>query len=396
MARSSDGYFEVRAPGAADGDRYVFVLADGTKLPDPASRAQPDGPHGPSRVVDPTRFRWTDDAWQGVRLRGQIVYEMHVGTFTREGTWAAAAAELPELARLGITLIEMMPIAEFPGAFGWGYDGVDFWAPTRLYGTPDDLRAFIDKAHSLGVGVILDVVYNHAGPDGNYLAQFAEEYFSVRHETDWGAAINFDGERSVPVRELFVENAGYWIDEFHFDGLRLDATQNTYDDSDDHVLAAIGRRARAAAGRRSIVLIGENEPQETRLVRPHGKGGYGIDALWNDDFHHSALVALTGQSEAYYTDYTGSPQEMISAVKWGYLYQGQRFEWQKQRRGTPGLDLEPACFVAFLENHDQIANTARGERVHARTSPGKNRALTALLEANGDKVQATLGTRWTA
>ncbi|HEX5269502.1 MAG TPA: alpha-amylase family glycosyl hydrolase, partial [Gemmataceae bacterium] len=221
----ANGYFAgtVAAPA---GTLYRFRLDDGDTLyPDPASRFQPDGPHGPSQVIDPAAFRWTDDKWCGVRRDGQVLYEMHVGTFTPEGTWEAAARQLPELASLGVTVIEMMPVADFPGRFGWGYDGVDLFAPCRLYGTPDDLRRFIDRAHSLGVGVILDVVYNHFGPDGNYLREFAEHYFTDRHTTEWGEPINFDDADSGPVREFFVANAGYWIDEFHFDGLRLDATQ---------------------------------------------------------------------------------------------------------------------------------------------------------------------------
>jgi maltooligosyltrehalose trehalohydrolase len=304
---------------------------------------------------------------------------MHVGTFTRQGTWEAAAAELEELARIGITVLEVMPVSEFPGRFGWGYDGVDWYAPTHLYGEPDDFRRFVDRAHQIGIGVILDVVYNHFGPDGNYLRQFSEDYFTDRHTTEWGEAINYDGDHAGSVREFAICNAGYWIDEFHLDGLRLDATQNIYDDSGDHILAALTHRARAAAGRRDIIIVAENESQETNLVRPPERGGYGMDGLWNDDFHHSAMVALTGRNEAYYTDYLGKPQEFISAVKYGYLYQGQWYKWQKQRRGTPALDLKPASFVTFIQNHDQVANTATGERAHKLTSPGRFRAMTGLM-----------------
>src|SRR5262249_14629523 len=252
---------------------------------------------------------------------------MHVGTFTREGTWAAATRELAELAALGITCIEMMPIAEFAGRFGWGYDGVDLFAPTRLYGEPDDLRRFVDQAHRHGIAVILDVVYNHAGPDGNYLRQSSPHYFTDRHETAWGEAINFDGPGSGPVRELVLANARYWIDEFHMDGVRLDATQSIFDDSAEHILVGIGREVRAAARGRATRVVAENEAQEARLVRPLTRGGYGLDGLWNDDLHHSAMVALTGKAEAYYSDHRGAPQEFISAVKYGYLFQGQRYKW---------------------------------------------------------------------
>lgn len=383
LTPEEDGYFSGLAEGAGAGALYRFRLDDGDSLyPDPVSRFQPEGPHGPSQVIDSSTYAWRDANWGGVRREGQVVYEMHIGAFTPEGTWEAAARELPELARLGITVLEIMPVAEFPGTFGWGYDGVDLFAPTRLYGTPDDFRRFVDRAHELGLGVILDVVYNHLGPDGNYLEQFSTSYFTDRYENDWGRAINFDGDDAGPVREFFLANAGYWIEELHLDGLRLDATQDVHDASEDHILKAMARRVReagAAGGHRSTWLVAENEPQETRLVRPADQGGYGLDALWNDDWHHTAIVALTGRSEAYYRDYCGSPQELISAAKYGYLYQGQRYTWQKKRRGSPSLDLAPWTFVHYLQNHDQVANSARGERCHLLSSPGAFRAMTALL-----------------
>ena len=272
-----------------------------------------------------------------------------------------------------------MPVADFPGRFGWGYDGVNLFAPTRLYGRPDDFRQFVDQAHANGLAVILDVVYNHIGPDGNYLAAFSDAYFTDRYLNEWGEAINFDGPDAGPSREFFIANAGYWIDEYHLDGLRLDATQQMFDSSPTHILTEIGQRVREMARGRATIISSENEPQETKIVRPVEQGGYGLDALWNDDFHHSAMVALTGRNEAYYTDYHGTPQELISAVKYGYLYQGQHYSWQKQRRGTPALDLAPSVFVSFIQNHDQVANTARGERVHTQTSPGRYRAMTALM-----------------
>jgi maltooligosyltrehalose trehalohydrolase len=272
-----------------------------------------------------------------------------------------------------------MPVAEFPGRFGWGYDGVQWFAPSHLYGSPDDFRRFVDRAHSLGLGVILDVVYNHLGPDGNYLGKFAPQYFSGQIKTDWGPAINYDGNESDPVREFCIANACYWIDEFHLDGLRLDATQDIHDTSGDHILGAMAREVRKRAAPREVILVAENEPQQVKLVKPPDQGGYGLDALWNDDFHHTAMVALTGRNEAYYTDYLGTPQEFISSVKYGFLYQGQRYKWQKKPRGTPGLDLNPAALVTFIQNHDQIANSAYGERCQKLTSPGKLRAMTALM-----------------
>jgi maltooligosyltrehalose trehalohydrolase len=257
---------------------------------------------------------------------------------------------------------------------------VQLFAPFHHYGSPDDMRRFVDRAHALGLGVILDLVYNHLGPDGNYLGQFTDNFFSRTHHTDWGDAINFDGENSAGVREFFLSNVRHWIEEYHLDGFRFDATQAMIDTrSPRHILAEITETARRSGGSKKIYLINENEPQNTQLVRPIDAGGYGMDGLWNDDFHHSALVAMSGHDEAYYTDHPGTPQEFISAAKWGYLYQGQRYKWQKKRRGTPALDLPPTAFVHFLQNHDQIANSGRGYRLHQITSPGELKAMTALL-----------------
>ena len=384
LSAEGNGYFSGLARGLGSGGRYRFRLDDQEKLyPDPASRFQPEGPSGPSEVIEAGSFEWKDRDWPGVSPRGQVIYELHVGTFTVEGTYAAAAERLESLSQLGVTLVELMPLADAPGRFGWGYDGVNLWAPNRLYGRPDDLRRFVAAAHAAGIGVILDVVYNHIGPNENYLGCFSSGYFTDRYKNEWGNAINFDGDNATPSREFFIENAGYWIEEFHFDGLRLDATQAMIDASDEHILAAIGRRVRAAAGGRKTYIVSENEPQETRLVRPPegapNERGYGLDALWNDDFHHAALVALTGHNEAYYTDYRGRPQELLSAIRWGFLYQGQRYKWQRRPRGTPALDLGAERFVLYLENHDQVANSGLGARLSTLTAPDKLRAMTALL-----------------
>ncbi|MGE5365347.1 MAG: malto-oligosyltrehalose trehalohydrolase [Bacteroidota bacterium] len=380
MTSEDDGYFSALVPDFAEGSCYRFRL-DGRKdlHPDPASRFQPDGPHGTSQVIDPSKYNWQDSGWKGVRPENAVIYEMHIGTYTQEGTYRSAAAKIAGLAELGITVFEIMPVSEFPGTFGWGYDGVDIYAPTRLYGHPDDLRYFVDTAHSHGIAVILDVVYNHLGPDGNYLREFSPWYFTQKYDNEWGDAINFDGKNSHGVRDYFASNASYWIDEFHMDGLRLDATQQIYDSSAEHILKVITHNAREAARERCVFIVAENEPQYTRLIRPPAEGGYGIDALWNDDFHHSLHVALTGHNEAYYTDYNGAPQEFISALKYGFLYQGQRYKWQKQRRGTPALDIQPVSFINYFENHDQVANSARGLRMHFLTSPGLYRAAAALL-----------------
>lgn len=380
LSPQDNGYFSGFVPDAGEQTRYRFALDDEESLfPDPASRYQPDGVRGPSQVVDPSQFMWTDHGWKGVQLHGQVIYEIHIGTFTLEGTWEAAGRQLGALAETGFTLLEIMPVAEFHGRFGWGYDGVLFYAPTRLYGAPDDFRRFVDQAHALGIGVILDVVYNHFGPIGNYMKMFSLDYFTDRYETDWGEALNFDGKSSEPVRDFIVSNAMYWIEEFHLDGLRLDATPEIIDRSPEHVLSMMSRKTRLAAGKRSIILIGENEPQDVRLVRHHKDGGFELDGLWNDDFHHTAMVAATGRREAYYTDYLGSPQELISAAKWGFIYQGQYYSWQEKCRGTPTFGLKPEVFINFIQNHDQIANSGKGERLHLLTSAGRYRALTTLL-----------------
>src|ERR1700730_348991 len=379
MAAEERGYFAGIANVGA-GSLYRFRVNNAVHFnPDPASRFQPHGPHGRSQVVDPTQFQWTDSEWPGVKMKGQIIYEMHIGTFTPEGRWRSAAEQLAELKRIGISVIEVMPIADFPGKFGWGYDGVDLFAPTRLYGTPDDLRYFVDRAHSLGLAVILDVVYNHFGPDGNYLGVYSDDYLRRGKANDWGDSVNFDGPNSAPVREFFITNGRYWIEEFHFDGFRFDATESIFDRSEEHILGAIARAARSAADERSIILVAENERQEEKLIRARREGGDDLDGVWNDDLHHSAFVALTGRREAYYTDYLGAPQEFISAAKYGYLFQGQPYSWQQAPRGTFALGSPPEAFVAFLENHDQVANTIAGERVRFETSPGRYRAMTALL-----------------
>ena len=380
LEREPDAYFSGFLDVARPGMQYQFRLDRGGRVfPDPASRFQPAGPHGPSQIVDPFAYRWEDVTWRGLQLEGQVIYETHIGTLTPAGTWKAACEILPELAETGVTILELMPIAEFSGTFGWGYDGTALFAPTHLYGTPDEFRAFVDTAHSAGLGVVLDVVYNHLGPDGNYLKEFSADYFTDRYTNEWGEAINFDGPGSKNVRDFFVSNAAYWIEEFHLDGLRLDATQQIFDSSEPNIMAEITLDARRAAGDRSIVIIAENEHQNARLVESADEGGYGLDAIWNDDFHHSAHVAVTGANEAYYSDYGGTPQELVSLAKWGFLYQGQYSIWQRQRRGHPAFGVKAASFINYLDNHDQIANSSYGARLHELTTSGRYRAITALL-----------------
>jgi maltooligosyltrehalose trehalohydrolase len=378
LARGSDGYFAATLPDLSPLVRYRYRLDDGAALPDPCSRFQPDGPHGASQVINPHEFPWTDAAWPGITLKGQVIYELHVGTFTTAGTFDAAARELPALRDLGVTVIELMPVCEFAGRWNWGYDGVALFAPFHGYGDPHALRRFVDAAHATGLAVILDVVYNHLGPDGNHLPAYSPHYFSDGEPTEWGPALNFDGERSGPVREFFVRNAAYWISEFHLDGLRLDATQSIRDRSRPHILAEINSAARAAAGARSIVLIAENEPQRAECLDPPSAGGYGLDGMWNDDYHHSARVALTGRRDGYFRDYRGAAQEFVSAAKHGFLFQGQYYAWQQQPRGTPVLERPAWSMIVFTQNHDQIANTLDGRRLHQLVAPGRLRAIVAL------------------
>ena len=364
LVRTADGYFEGLVTGIGAGARYRLRLDGDLTVPDPASRYQPDGPHGPSEVIDPGTFRWTDAEWRGRSLAGQAIYELHIGTFTQEGTWAAAAEILPALADVGVTLLEVMPVGDFPGRFGWGYDGVNLFAPSRLYGRPDDFRAFVDRAHSLGVGVLLDVVYNHFGPDGNYLRELSGGYFTNRYATPWGESLHFDGEGSGPVREFFLTNAAHWMREYHLDGLRLDATHTVNDASEEHILAAVTRRVRECANGRATVVIAEDEPQRTSLLAPPSEGGWGVDGIWHDDFHHSARVAATGRREGYVKACTGSAAELAKNAAWFAAEGG---------RGHAGL-------VNFLQNHDQVSVLLPGgHRLHQLTSPGRWRSLTALL-----------------
>ena len=383
------GYFSALVPAeiAGHGARYKYRLDGGPEtFPDPASHWQPDGPHEASAIVDCRDFQWTDARWRGVQLEGQILYELHVGTFSTEGTYRGVEQRLHHLRDTGITIIELMPVNTFPGKFGWGYDGVQLFAPYAPYGTPDELRHLINKAHEMGIGVILDVVYNHLGPDGNYVAQYADTYFNHGVRTGWGDAINFDSEGSLGVREFVIANARYWIEQFHFDGLRLDATQAIVDNSgspggryERHILEEIRIAVDEGAQGRCTIVVSENENQETRQIRPRHEGGYGLDGAWNDDLHHTLRVALTGHSPAYYVAHEGSAQELVSAARHGFLFQGQSQGAVRGHRGTSTRNLPPWRFVTFMENHDQVANSRTGARLRMLTSPGRYRAATAYL-----------------
>lgn len=379
LKRGPGGYFSGFVAGAGPGMRYRYRLPDGSQFPDPASSYQPEGPHGPSEVVDARRFRWTDRAWRGLTLERQVFYELHVGAFTPEGTLDAAARRLPDLKRLGVTAVELMPVNEFAGRRNWGYDGVGLFAPFHGYGDYEALKRFIDRAHAIGLGVLLDVVYNHLGPDGCYHAQFSRDYFKP-NTTEWGQELNFDGRRSAGVREFFIQNAAYWVREFHADGLRLDATQNIRDRRRPHVLAEIGARARLAAKGRRILLVAENDAEDPRCLEPVQRGGFGLDAVWNDDHHHAMRVAMTGKAPAYYADFTGHAGELVSAARKGYLYRGQDSVYQKRPRGgvTP-LPAPLSSFVIYNQNHDQVSNSQRGERLNRLVPAPIYRALTGYF-----------------
>ena len=379
LERGADGYFTGGDARIPVGALYKYRVDGAGPWPDPCSRYQPQGPHGPSMVSDADAYRWSDSAWRGARMQGQVIYELHVGAFTPEGTFDAAADKLRYLRDLGVTMIEIMPLAECPGRWNWGYDGVQLFAPYHVYGAADAFKRFIDRAHTHGLAVILDVVYNHLGPDGNYLKCFSPHYFSKRYKTDWGEALNFDAEWSHGARDLVIHNVRYWIREFHLDGFRLDATQSIFDESERHIIAELVDEARAAARPRDIVVIAENEPQRSEHLLPPAQGGFGLDAMWNDDFHHAAKVALTGSRDGYFSDYTGRAQEFLSCIRHGFLYQGQWYEWQKQPRGAGARGLTPWSSVVFIQNHDQVGNTFIGDRVHSTTAPARYRALTALM-----------------
>ncbi len=373
MTRSDDGWHEATLPDAAAGDLYRYLLPDGLKVPDPASRRNPDDVHGPSEVVDPAAYAWNDESWRGRPWQEAVIYEMHVGTFTPEGTFAAAQAQLSDLAALGITTLELMPLADFPGRRNWGYDGVLHFAPDASYGTPAELKALVDHAHSLGMMVLIDVVYNHFGPEGNYLHAYCPEFFNPAHQTPWGAAINFDGERSRTVRDFFVHNALYWVDEYRFDGLRMDAIHAIRDDSATPIVDEVCAALRDGPGReRHIHVVLENDQNEAhRLERDASGRPIAGTAQWNDDLHHAAHVLLTRETDGYYADYAAAPLGNFAlALAQGFVYSGQASVFRHgEARGEPCSHLPLGAFVSFVQTHDQIGNRALGERIDALSDP---------------------------
>lgn len=354
------GYFHGVLQDVAPNALYKFRLPGGSEFPDPASRWQPEGVHGPSAVIDPL-FHWTDSKWSGLSLKDYILYELHVGTFTPEGTFDSAIGLLDYLCDLGITAIELMPVAAFPGVRNWGYDGVFPFAVQASYGGPSGLKRFVDAAHNKGLAVILDVVYNHLGPEGNYLAQFGP-YFTSKYQTPWGEAINFDGEQSAEVRRYFIENASQWIRDYHFDGLRLDAIHSIHDSSRTHILQEVGDAARASGGGRTVCIIAESDLNDARVISPPAEGGYGLDGQWSDDFHHSMHSLLTRERAGYYLDF-GTLHHLAKAYEDGFVYSGQFSEHRGQPHGTPSRDIPAYRFVICTQNHDQIGNRMLGERL---------------------------------
>jgi maltooligosyltrehalose trehalohydrolase len=388
-----EGYFCGADPNGAAGDRYAFLLDNDAPLPDPASRFQPEGVHEWSECVDPTAYVWRTDTWQRPAWAGQSIYELHIGTFTPQGTFRAAIEKLEHLASLGVGAIELMPVADFPGRRNWGYDGVALYAPARCYGRPDDLRALVDAAHARGLAVILDVVYNHFGPDGNYLARFSRGYFHPERHTPWGQAFNLDGPNSRPVRDFFLGNAAYWFDEFRFDGLRLDATHAIPDESPRHLLAELAD----VAHERGAFLIAEDDRNSCDVLRRPDGGGAQIDAVWADDFHHQVRVTLTGVQEAYFKSYGGSSEEIADTLNHGWFYRGQAYPfWKGRPKGEATDHLPPHAFVFCIENHDQVGNRALGERLEHLIGPAAFRAASALLCLSPHPPMIFMGQEWSA
>jgi maltooligosyltrehalose trehalohydrolase len=356
------GYFTATTRGGA-GLRYFYVLDGERRRPDPASRALPEGVHGPSEVVDTGAFAWTDPGWRGMALRDMVLYEIHVGAFTPEGTFEAVIPRLPRLQELGVTSIELMPVASFPGSRNWGYDGVGLFAPQRSYGGPTGLQRLVDACHTCGLAVVLDVVYNHMGPEGNYLAEFGP-YFTDRYQTPWGQAINYDGEDARGVREFVIANAKYWVREFHIDGLRLDAVHGIFDACPVHILRELNDAVQGLARRlhRIVPVVAESDLNDRRVIDPVRKGGYGLAGQWSDDFHHALNTLLTGERRGYYADF-GSIDQLAKAYTDGFVYDGQYSPFRGRPHGTQSRDIPPDRFVVCAQNHDQVGNRAQGERL---------------------------------
>ncbi len=397
MLPRPEGWFEAVVAGAGAGTRYRFMVDSGERLPDPASRYQPEDVHGPSEVVDPRAFDWRDEGWRGRPWRDAVFYELHVGAFTPAGSFAAVSGKLDYLAQLGVTAVELMPVAEAPGRRNWGYDGVYLFAPERAYGRPEALKALVQAAHARGLMVFLDVVYNHFGPEGNYLHLYAPQFFTDRHATPWGAAINFDGGFR-PVRDFFIHNALYWLEEYHLDGLRLDAVHAIMDDSAPDILTELAEAVSACFGqRRRVHLVLENDHNASRYLerRPNGRPRW-YAAQWSDDIHHALHVLASGEDGGYYADYADAPVRRLGrALSEGFAYQGEPSPYRGGApRGEPSAHLPPTAFVGFLQNHDQVGNRALGERITELAEPAAVRAATAVLLLAPSPPLLFMGQEW--
>lgn len=389
------GWYELLTKEAEVGALYRLLLPDGTRVPDPASRFQPGDVHGPSEVINPTSYQWKDSSWRGRPWSDAILYELHVGTFTEEGTFLAAIEKLDHLVQLGVTAIEIMPVADFPGKRNWGYDGALLYAPDSSYGRPEDFKALIEAAHLRGLMVILDVVYNHFGPDGNFLPSYAPQIFTDRHKTPWGDAVNYDSDGSEVVRNFIIHNALYWIEEFNLDGLRLDAVHAIKDDSSKHLLDELAERVRAAASSRPIHLLLENEDNQAfRLSRDERGEPTSFTAQWNDDMHHVLHTAATLESNGYYGDYKDDTEKLGRALAEGFAFQGEVMQARSTSRGEPSAHLPPDAFVAFMQNHDQIGNRAFGERINAIASPEAVHAIAAVYLLLPQTPMLFMGEEW--
>jgi maltooligosyltrehalose trehalohydrolase len=398
LQKCAEGLFSGTVGEIAPGDLYRYRIDGRGPFPDPASRFQPRGVHGPSEVVAPARFHWTDQQWTNVELEDLVLYEMHVGAFTPSGTFAAAQRRLPLLRDLGATAVELMPVADFAGDRNWGYDGVALFAPARCYGHPDDLRRFVNEAHVLGLAVHLDVVYNHLGPDGAYVKMFSPYYFSGSHRSPWGAGTNLDGRYSAQVRKFFVENALHWIHEYHIDGLRVDASHALVDESSRHFLAELTAAVRDSTAElpQRPLIIAEDHRNLARIVKPASQDGWGLDAVWSEDFHHQMRRRLAGDSDGYFADFEGDAAGIAATVKRGWYYWGQHSQYFGGRRGTDPAGIPPSHFVFYIQNHDQVGNRAMGDRLHHRIDLPCYRAATALLLLAPETPLLFMGQEWAA
>ncbi len=395
MAREADGWFALTTKLAGPGTRYRYQIA-GRGLPDPASRCQPAGVHGPSEVVDPEAYLWHDASWRGRAWEEIVLYELHLGTFSETGDFDGAARHLDHLCRLGATAVELMPIAEFPGGRNWGYDGVFAYAPSSSYGRPEQLKRLVEACHQRGLAILLDVVYNHFGPEGNYLSTIAPDFFTERHRTPWGAAIDFDGPKSRFVRDFFVNNALYWLEEFHFDGLRFDAVHAIFDDSRPDIVDEIAAAVRRRFTDRDIHLVLENDRNEARRLARHGTRIERFNAQWNDDLHHALHVLITGEKPGFYGDYADAPARRLGrALAEGFAYQGEPSPFRGATpRGEPSAELPATAFVAFLQNHDQIGNHPLGTRLAAIATPADLHAGVAIVLLSPQIPLLFMGEEW--